>query len=152
MNSSMDFGRQILIRRMVAAIERAGYRVEFAEEYNGYIVAGQGEDPSVMLLEADTIEGLRLGSPGNPNAFVEAVVEHVRKNINVKGSASIGPPVPAAAGGEHEDVPAGPPDNVDVDENMIVAEEAAGQPPPRPERKLEEEVTEELSLDDFKNG
>ncbi len=187
MTASLDFGRKILMRRMLQALEKVGYRVEFAEEYHGWIVAGQGEDPAVMLLEADSIEKLRLVHPGNAAGFIDAVVAHVRSQISVQGSTSLGPP-PSLAASKYVDVPSTPPIAVtgEVADDMILDEEtvddrpgqgdgaspgdrprggmddaeelsvnmdeldASGVPAGDEKERLEKEVTEELSLVDFK--
>ena len=145
MSSSLDFGRKILMKRMIQSLEGEGYRVEFAEEYNGYIVAGQGEDPAVMLLDADAIDGQRQAHPGSAGAFVEGVLKLVQSQISAQGSASLQP----AAGGEeaaaYADVPSDPPSAVGVDEDMIVDEEPADEEPADEELADEEPVDEELA-------
>lgn len=181
MTSSLDFGRKILMKRMIQSLEGEGYRVEFAEEYNGYIVAGQGEDPAVMLLDADTIEGQRQAHPGSAGAFIEGVLKLVQGQISAQGSASLQPPTEVDEADAYADVPSGPPDALGVDDDMIVdeapAEEAdiafdeepvqdlGGEEPveepadeeleagedegPSEHEMIEEERTEEITLEDF---
>lgn len=127
MTSSLDFGRKILMKRMIQSLEGEGYRVEFAEEYNGYIVAGQGEDPAVMLLDAEAIEGQRQAHPGSAGAFVEGILHLVQSQISVQGSASLQPQTETGEAEAYADVPAEPPQAVGVDEDMIVDEEPAGE-------------------------
>jgi hypothetical protein len=142
MTSSLDFGRKILMKRMIQSLEGEGYRVEFAEEYNGYIVAGQGEDPAVMLLDAEAIEGQRQAHPGSAGAFVEGILQLVQSQISAQGSASLQPPTETGEAEAYADVPAEPPQAVGVDEDMIVDEEPAGE-------ELEAEQPEEdVALDE----
>jgi len=186
MTSSLDFGRKILMKRMIQSLEGEGYRVEFAEEYNGYIVAGQGEDPAVMLLDAEAIEGQRQAHPGSAGAFVAGILQLVQSQISSQGSASLQAPTEAVEAEAYADVPAEPPMAVGVDEDMIVDEEPAGEDPwdeqpgedialdeepvqdlvdgeameppaeeedeaPSEQELIEEERTEELTLEDFDN-
>lgn len=125
MTSSLDFGRKILMKRMIQSLEDEGYRVEFAEEYNGYIVAGQGEDPAVMLLDADAIEGQRRAHPGSAGAFVEGVLRLVQGQISSQGSSSLQAPIEGGEAAAYADVPSDPPAAVGVDEDMILDEEPA---------------------------
>ena len=127
MISSLDFVRKILMKRMIKSLEGEGYRVEFAEEYNGYIVAGQGEDPAVMLLDADAIEGQRQTHPGSAGAFVEGILKLVQSQISAQGSASLQPPTEGEEAEAYADVPSDPPSAVGVEEDMIVDEEPAGE-------------------------
>ena len=122
MTSSLDFGRKILMKRMIQSLEGEGYRVEFAEEYNVYIVAGQGEDPAVMLLDAEAIEGQRQAHPGSAGAFVEGILKLVQSQISAQGSASLQPPTETDEAAAYADVPADPPAEVGVDDDMIVEE------------------------------
>jgi hypothetical protein len=178
MTSSLDFGRKILMKRLIQALEGEGYRVEFAEDYNGYIVAGQGEDPAVMLLDADTIENQRRTHPGSAQHFIEGILGFVQSQISSQGSASLQPPPESGEAVGYADVPAEPPSAVGVDEDMIVDEasmevpveeaedvfeegeygedvaEAAEQEIPVDEdedeaERIEQETTEELTLEDF---
>ena len=172
MTSSLDFGRKILMKRMIQSLEAEGYRVEFAEDYNGYIVAGQGEDPAVMLLDADAIDGLRRRNPGSAGAFVGAVLEHVQSQISSQGSQSIQPVTEEAEAVDYADVPSDPPEAVGFEEDMVVDEEpvespageedelpdfdegggdfAAEEPPAADEQqRMEDEVTEQLTVEDL---
>lgn len=126
MTSSLDYGRKILMKRMIHTLEQEGYRVEFAEDYHGWIVAGQGEDPAVMLLDADAIERFRMDSPGNAKGFLEGIVTHVQGQISAQGSQSLQPPAGEAAL-EYADVPSEPPTAVtgEVADDMIMDEEPA---------------------------
>lgn len=142
MTSSLDYGRKILMRRMIQGLELEGYRVEFAEEYNGWIVAGQGEDPAVILIEADTIERFRADSPGNASGFIQGIVGHVKSQISAQGSSSLQPP-PDAAAVDYADVPSEPPQAVEgeVADDMIVGEEPAPAPS-EPPQEVEQEFAE----------
>jgi len=142
MTSSLDFGRKILMKRMIQSLEGEGYRVEFAEEYNGYIVAGQGEDPAVMLLDADTIEGQRQAHPGSAGAFVDGVLKFVRSQISAHGSSSLQAPIEEEEAAAYADVPSDPPSAVGVDEDMILDEEPAG------EAEALEPVLDDLAFDE----
>jgi hypothetical protein len=126
MSAALDYGRKILMKRMIQNLESEGYRVEFAEEYNGWIVAGQGEDPAVMLLEANAIERFRTQSPGNARGFLDGIVEHVKSQISAQGSVSLQPPASGEAAG-YADVPSEPPSGVgaEVGDDMIVDEQEA---------------------------
>jgi hypothetical protein len=138
----------ILMKRMIKSLEGEGYRVEFAEEYNGYIVAGQGEDPAVMLLDADTIEGQRQANPGSAGAFVEGVLRFVQSQISAQGSTSLQPATEGEEAAAYADVPSDPPSVVGVDEDMIVDEEPAEEGLEAAEVDLDEEPAgEDIAFD-----
>lgn len=109
MSSTLEFGKKILMKRMIEALEKEGYKVEFAPDYEGFIIADRRDDPNIFLLAANTIEQLRFDYAGKPGAFLDAVLKHVRHNISI-GMASV-PPQPGVMpeGGAHRHIPGGPP-------------------------------------------
>jgi hypothetical protein len=109
MSSTLEFGKKILIKRMVASLEKEGYKVEFAPDYEGFIIADRRDDPNIFLLATGTIEQLRNEHAGNPTAFLDAVLRHVKHNISI-GAISVPPPSgPQPEGAVQHYVPAGPP-------------------------------------------
>ncbi|MBW2262099.1 MAG: hypothetical protein JRG91_09015 [Deltaproteobacteria bacterium] len=133
------------MKRMIKSLEGEGFRVEFAEEYNGYIVAGQGEDPAVMLLDADAIEGQRQIHPGSAGAFVEGILKLVQSQISAQGSSSLQPPTEVEEAEAYADVPSDPPSAVGVEEDMIVDEEPDGE---GVEAAVEEHAEEDVAFDE----
>ncbi len=91
MPDDFEFGRKILFKRMMASLENAGYRVETAPDYDGFIVADRREDPNILLLHWKTIEQLRDEYPGNPSAFIAAILKHVKGNLS-PDTGSVPPP------------------------------------------------------------
>lgn len=150
MISSLDFARQILLKRMIKTLEGEGYRVEFAEEYNGFIVAGHGEDPAVMLLDADTIENHRVAHPGSASQFVEGILNFVQSQISASDTTSFQPPVRGEEAGGYADVATEPPSAVGVDEDMIVGDESMGDT--YEEVEPAEAGLEEVPVDEFEEG
>lgn len=92
MATTLEYGKKILIKRMIKSLEAEGYKVEYAPDYEGFIVADRRDDPNIFLLAANTIEGMRNANAGKPAAFVDAVISFVRSNISLSA-----PSVPPTA-------------------------------------------------------
>jgi hypothetical protein len=92
MATTLEYGKKILIKRMIKSLEDEGYKVEYAPDYEGFIVADRRDDPNIFLLAANTIDGIRNANAGKPAAFVDAVISFVRSNISLSA-----PSVPPTA-------------------------------------------------------
>ena len=149
--ATQDLGRMILMKRMVSSLQQRGFRVELAEDYGGYIVAGQGEDPPVYLLDADVIEKCRLDSPGDVKGFLERVGKHVQSQLGSQGPGGRTSYPPLREAAPEMATPAMPEPEEVPEEALGSAEPAGGGGEPIDEKQaIEGESTEELSLEDFK--
>lgn len=110
MATTLEYGKKILLKRMIKLIEGEGYKVEYALDYEGYIIADKRDDPNIFLLAANIIDELRNENAGRPAAFLQAVMAYVKNNIGI-GAASVPP-------------------SLDQMRDSSMPEEAAVTPPP----------------------
>jgi len=120
MATTLEYGKKILLKRMVKSIEGEGYKVEYAPDYEGYIIADKRDDPNIFLLTANIIDELRNENAGRPAAFLQAVMVYVKNNISI-GAASVPP-------------------SSDQMRDSSMPEEAAVTPPPLESVPAEEEA------------
>ena len=90
MATTLEYGKKILITRMIKSLEKEGYKVEFAPDYEGFIIADRRDDPNIFLLATSAIEEMRSDNAGKPAAFVDAIIRFVKNNISL-GTASVPP-------------------------------------------------------------
>jgi hypothetical protein len=90
MATTLEYGKKILITRMIKSLEKEGYKVEFAPDYEGFIIADRRDDPNIFLLATSAIEEMRSDNAGKPAAFIEAIIRFVKNNISL-GTASVPP-------------------------------------------------------------
>lgn len=108
MVSPLDYGKRILVKRLLKALEEAGFRIEEAPDYGGFVVSERREEHNMFLLSHSLIEGFRKEHAGNAKGFVEAVVQHIKSNIT--GASSIVPPAGSSEGQPvAEEIPQPPP-------------------------------------------
>ena len=124
---TLEFGRKILMKRVLQMLEQENYRVEYADDYGGYIVADKREDPNIFLLTRDSIEDLRSQNPGKPAAFLEAVLAEVKNSVNAAATS-----LPPQAG--------------DMAESAYREDAYAEKVPPSPDPVDEFEAEEVLDL------
>ena len=128
---TLEFGKKILMKRILQMLEKENYRVEYADEYGGYIVADKREDPNIFLLTQNTIDDFRAKNPGKPAAFLEAVLTEVKNNVNAAATS-----IPPGAGEMQQEPMA---------DEMAMVEEV----PPSPEPVDELEVLEVEEVPDL---
>jgi hypothetical protein len=90
MATTLEYGKKILITRMIKSLEKEGYKVEFAPDYEGFIIADRRDDPNIFLLATTVIEEMRSDNAGKPAAFIDAIIRFVKTNISL-GTASVPP-------------------------------------------------------------
>jgi|GEM_PF-2909767 len=106
MSTALELGKKILLKRMLMLLEKEGYRVEFAPDYDGYIITDRREDPNIYLLTSETIENLRTKNAGNPGAFLNEILEHIKHNIGMSAPSI---PPPSDYGTPVQELPENPP-------------------------------------------
>jgi len=90
MATTLEYGKKILITRMIKSLEKEGYKVEFAPDYEGFIIADRRDDPNIFLLATTVIEEMRSANAGKPAAFIDGIIAFVKNNISL-GTASVPP-------------------------------------------------------------
>jgi hypothetical protein len=148
---TLEFGKKILMKRMLRMLEEEDYRVEYADDYGGYIVADKREDPNIFLLTQEAIDDFRAKSPGKPASFLDAVLAEVKNNVNAAAMSMPPQPDDMAEGAVEQEVLAEevPPSPDPVDE--IAPEEVHDlQPMPEEEMPLDTSAMEDAeALEDM---